>query len=506
MIKRTQALTVLVGIALALAFMLTSTPVAQAGSDTQSPKYVFFFIGDGMAAVQMHVTEAYLASLEADDTVSGGVKVKKLEMSKFPVVGNQLTFANNRLITGSAAAGTAMACGRKTDIGVIGKDPSLRKDFVSIAELAKQAGKKVGIVSSVSIDHATPAAFYANVPSRSLYYEISQQLAASDFDYFAGGGLKKPEQSKPSAWEALSSNGYQVVKSLKDLAAVPAGQKVYACSGKLSGGGALYYDLDRSWYEKHGDDDELITLSQFTRQGVRLLDNPKGFFLMVEGGKIDWACHANDARAVIDDTIELDNAVKVALDFYRQHPEETLIVVTGDHECGGLTMGFAHTPGKPGQDGDASGYLTHFEILAGQKLSYEGFAWEWEKIKPAEAPADIDADLRGLIKTYIGIAWKDFTDRERSRLEEAYDYSVGHKSKPDDYYAGVNYGSYDPLAVTCTHILNRRAGIDFTSYSHTAVPVPVLAKGAQASLFAGNYDNTDVARKIARAMGLELDN
>ena len=132
--------------------------------ESEKVKYVFFFIGDGMGCPQIHSAEAYLAALESPDENDGSVKAKSLTMSGFPVQGMATTFANNRFITGSAAAGTALACGKKTNINVIAMDPTTTIPYTSLAELAKEKGMKVGIISSVSIDHATPAVFYAHQP------------------------------------------------------------------------------------------------------------------------------------------------------------------------------------------------------------------------------------------------------------------------------------------------------------------------------------------------------
>jgi alkaline phosphatase len=134
-----------------------------------TPKYVFYFIGDGMGSPQIHSAEAYLAQVGASDGVDGSAKAGLLVMSQMPVQGMSTTFANNRFITDSAAAGTALACGMKTNVGVISMDATKTVSYKSLAEAAKEAGRKVGIVSSVSIDHATPAVFYAHEPSRNNY-------------------------------------------------------------------------------------------------------------------------------------------------------------------------------------------------------------------------------------------------------------------------------------------------------------------------------------------------
>ncbi len=450
-------------------------------------KYVFFLIGDGMASVQIHAAEAYL---EAENHyLPGTPKAELLTMSQFPVQGMATTFADNRFITGSAAAGTALACGMKTSIGNISMAPDEVTPYTSVAELARDAGMKVGIVSSVSIDHATPAVFYAHQPSRSMYYEISQDLANSGFDYFGGGGFKNPEGGTPTTWDVLATNGYTVVETREDLAAVTPGTKTVAINHTLAGGEALYYELDRPA--------DHMSLAEFTAEGIRLLDNEDGFFMMVEAGKIDWACHANDARASIDDTLAFDAAVAEAVAFYEQHPQETLIVITGDHECGGLTIGFAGT-----------GYENAFELLDAQTVSYEAFSGViWPDYKNShEGVTDIDADFKALMLTYFGMDFDALSEFQQQRLEAAFDKSMTGDSINLPEEDNLLYGYYEPITVTLTHILNEKAGLAWTSYSHTGVPVPVLAMGRGSYLFDGFYDNTDVAKKIAQAMQLNLNN
>ena len=472
--------------------------IANSESHANSPRYIFYFIGDGMANVQIHAAEAYLAAIQGKDEVAGGQKAKLLAMSHFPVQGMSTTFANNRLITGSAAAGTALACGMKTDIGVIAMNPDATRSYTSVADLAKAKGMKVGIVSSVSIDHATPAVFYAHQPVRSNYHEIAMELANSNFDYFGGGGFKKDETGAGNAIETARANGFTYVTTREELAAVQPGTRTLATNHTLMGGSALAYELDRP--------DDHLSLAEFTAEGIRLLNNSDGFFMMVEGGKIDWACHANDARAAIDDTIAFDNAIRAAVNFYMLHPEETLIVVTADHECGGQTIGFAGTA-----------YDTFFEVLAKQQYSYEVFNEHYlspYKDNHDPAPADMDADMWLMVFNIFGLDGAgytvdvddDLTDYQKEQLEAAFDKTMTGDSTNSQEEDSLLYGYYEPLTVTLTHILNQRAGIAWTSYSHTGVPVPVLALGNSSTLFDGFYDNTDVAKKIAEAMGMNLIN
>nr|WP_319490355.1 alkaline phosphatase [uncultured Desulfobacter sp.] len=479
----------------------TATAKSRAKKNMSSPKYIFYFIGDGMASVQIHAAEAYLAQLAEDDTVDGSTKADLLAMStEFPVQGMSTTFANNRFITGSAAAGTALACGMKTDINVISMDPTTTTNYNTLAEKAKEAGMKVGIISSVTINHATPAVFYSHTATRKNNLDIATQLANSDFDFFGGGFWNTSAEA--SVEETATANGFTITTDLASLQAVDNGTRVIAFNAAQDAGGhtgALYYDMDRATVNG-------MSLADFTEQGIRLLDNNHaGFFMMVEGGKIDWACHANDARAAIEDTIAFDDSIKKALDFYASHPNDTLIVITGDHECGGMTLGFSTT-----------GYDTAFETLAKQTMSFEYFdAHVLADYKTNHSGvADIDADMWQIIYANFGLDGAslsadtddDLTDYQKTRLENAFDRTMTGSAitgSEEDY---ALYGGYEALTVTLTHILNNRAGIAFTSYSHTGVPVMVLAKGKNESIFDGFYDNTDIAKKIAQVMGVNLNN
>lgn len=447
------------------------------------PKYVFMFIGDGMANAQVTAAEAFQAHK------TGKEGQFNLNFTKFPETGMQTTYAANRFITGSAASATALASGAKTNIGYLGLDVQ-ENSKITIAELAKRAGMKVGIVSSVTIDHATPAAYYSHVPDRGMYYEIGLQMSESAFDYFGGGQprIDKTPAGKPTVIEVMEEKNYITINANEnpeefwELKSTPAFvyQKGFA-------GGAFKYSID---YEE-----EDLTLADYTEKGIELLDNPNGFFMMVEAGKIDWAGHANDAVSNIHDTLALDDAVSKALEFYEKHPNETLIIVTGDHECGGLTMGWAGTQ-----------YESGFEELTKQKRSYEWFdryIIREYKNETEYANADL-TDLKDDIERFFGL--KNWSERESMKLKEAFDRSMmGEKERSENTETYLQYGTYEPLTVTITHLLNQRAGLSWTSYSHTGVPVPVYAKGLNADKFNGFYDNTDIFNKLSEIMNFEVE-
>jgi alkaline phosphatase len=371
-------------------------------------------------------------------------------------------------------------------------DVGKTKQFKTIAEYAHEAGRRVGIVSTVTLNHATPASFYAKVPSRSNYYDIAVQLAQSGFEFFGGGLIDQrtgKNKDQRDAVELALAAGYTYVETNEGFHALKAGAgKVIAVNAVIQDSGSMPYEIDR----KPGD----LSLADYTRKGIELLDNPAGFFFMVEGGKVDWSCHANDAGAAIGDVLALDAAIRVALDFARTHPDETLIVVTGDHETGGLTIGFAGTQ-----------YNTFFDKVAQQKRSYVAF--DSEVLKPyktrtAQNQAKLE-DLLPAIQESFGIDFNALSDVQKEQVRFAFQRSMGNeqqRSFAEDQY--LLYGGYEPLTVKLTQVMNQTAGIGWTSYAHTGVPVPTFAHGVHEETFGGYYDNTDIFRKLAAAMNVKV--
>jgi alkaline phosphatase len=458
--------------AFSLFILISSISYLQA----QQAKYVFYFIGDGMGPAHVALTEAYLAATEDE------IGFQKLSFTDFPATGYATTYAENRLITGSAAAGTALACGQKTTINTIGMNGDRTRALKTIAEEARDNGFKVGIISSVSLDHATPASFYAHQPSRSMYYQISLELPKSGFNFFGGGGFADPyydNSDTTSVFELAPQFEYTVTKTreaFKNLS--PGNGKVIAMGQELGSSGDLPYAIDRS--------EEDIPLEDFVEKAVALLDNENGFFIMCEEGKIDWASHGNDGATVIQNVISLSMSVEKALDFYHQHPDETLIVVTADHETGGLSLGSREMA-----------YDSDLKLLSGQKISAEKFSELADSLlnkNPNKDPGFESAMT--LVEEYFGVGGSSgisLSNTELNRFEQAYNNSI---------LLANEYGGYHPIAKLAIEILNSRAGIGWNSYSHTALPIPVYAIGAGQEIFNGYYDNTDIPKKIGELMGL----
>ena len=447
-------------------------------AEDASPKYVFMFIGDGMSSPQVNSAQVFNGCNE-----SGLIDLKELTFTQFPVVGIQYTQDATSFAPDSASTATSLSSGFKTHSGVIGMGIDKTTKGTTIAEMLRGKGWKIGIVSTVTINHATPAAYYAHVASRNDYYEIGLQMAASDFDYFGGGSVNQADNGDKSIYEVLEDNGYLVTNDRDTILSLNSDSgKVYAYSPVLQDDGAMMYALDA--------EDNQLQLKDFVRKGIDVLDNETGFFMMVESGKIDWAGHANDALANIYDTLAFDEAIQVAVEFAKQHPDETLIVVTGDHETGGMTIGYA-----------ATGYDTAFDILRNQKCSFVAFD---EMVAERIAAGDFSFDvLMDMVKENFGLVAPGesaevealvMNDYEYARLQKAYDDAMS--GNVDGYEESLLYGGYNPISVTLTHIINNKAGIGWTSYAHTGLPVPVYAYGEGAEAFIGSYDNTQVALRL----------
>ena len=469
-------------------------PVA-ANAAVQKPKYVFLFIGDGMSHVQINAAQVYMGN-----NTPGAVDTYGLNFTGFPVAGIATTHDSTSFCPDSASTATSMATGVKTHSGVIGMEVDKTTVAKNISEILQEEGMKIGIISSVTINHATPAAFYAHTPSRNEYYDIALQMANSGFDYFAGGTIGShtgSDGSQESAFDVLTKNGYTVVDTVEAIRGLDSSAgKVYAVAPTLQDSGAMAYTLD--------SDPDDISLAEFVEKGIEVLDNDNGFFMMCESGKVDWACHANDALSAITDVIGFEAAIQKAVDFAALHPDETLIVVTGDHETGGMAIGYATT-----------GYDTAFSILAEQKMSYVEFDSLISDMKKENENLKLD-DVLPVIKESFGLVAPGdpdaanlkneallLSDYELDKLKSGFEESM---KSGDDRSKGIEaallYGGYEPLSVSLTHIINNKAGIGWTSYAHTGTPVPVFSMGAGSELFGGSYDNTDIFNKLMEALGL----
>ena len=447
-------------------------------------KYVFYFIGDGMGVNQVNGTETYMAATE------GRIGTAPLCFAQFPVAGLVTTFSASNGITDSAAGGTALATGHKTANGAVGMEADRKTPAESVAAAAKADGKAVGIATSVSIDHATPASFYAHVKDRGMYHQIGKDLIAAGFDFYAGSDFLQPANKELSGDQTLYDQcekaGYTIARGYEDYQAKAGSAskmlllQTEAASRKDRT--ALPYAIDR----KDGD----MTLQDITRAAIDFLSkkDADGFFLMVEGGKVDWACHSNDAATMFREVIDTDEAVKVAYEFYKQHPDETLIVITADHETGGIVLG-------------AGKVELHFDVLKNQRQSAEAFSRMIAALHQSQGEGFTWEFVRQQLQESFGF-WSQIPldEKETAQLKKAYeDFCEGVAKDNRTLYASENV-----IAGTARQLMARKAMVSWESDEHSNGYVPVFAIGAGAEKFTGRIDNTEIPKKIADAAGYDF--
>lgn len=446
----------------------------------KNAKYVFYFIGDGMGVNQVLATEMFKAEL------NGQIGISPLLFTQFPYSTTATTYSATNRVTDSAAAGTALATGEKTKNGVLGIKKDLSTEVNSIAILAKNSGKNVGITTSVSIDHATPAAFYAHQLSRKSYYQIGLDLIKANFDFYAGSDFLNPQNKKEKnkrstdLYTLTKNAGYNIANGFDDYKTKSSKSKkmILLQPTFASDKSSIPYAIDRKKQD--------MSLSQITEAAIDFLSkkNDNGFFIMVEGGKIDWACHSNDAATVFKEVEDMDNAVKIAYEFYKKHPDETLIVVTADHETGGLALG-------------KGPYTLNLKVLANQKKSIVGFTRVLNSLRKETNNNVSWEQVKSALQDNFGF-WNSIN---LTKAQENTIHSVYQKTFVDKKLE-MNKSEYEidePLATLAKQIINDIALVGWTSGGHSAGLVPVYAIGVGAELFSGRIDNTDIPKKIAKA-------
>ncbi|HUT85558.1 MAG TPA: alkaline phosphatase [Elusimicrobiales bacterium] len=441
----------------------------------KAPKYVFLFIGDGMGISHRHIAELY----HQEKT---GNKNAKLLINSLTVTGINTTGSADSYVTKSCAAGTALATGYKTNKHMIGMLPDKTK-LKTILDAAKEKGWTTGVVTTDAIVGATPAAFLAHNGNRYNYNEIAQDVVYSGVDFIAGNGYGI-FTAKNSGYKSLREDDKNLVSELKNIGYktfigedssdnfrnfVPnKKEKVFAAfSFKYPP-----YEIDRAV-----SNTKTPTLTEMTEKAIETLaKQKKPFFLMIEGAKIDDLSHVNDICALLPEIMEFENAVKTAYKFYQKHPKETLIIVTADHETGGLGLGH---PDK---------YYMSLEPITKAKTSFEAaFTGFWSR--------DLK-EVKEFIKENFGL--DNLTEEEEKKLIHAVE---AEKLDPDKKY---EYVAQRPISATVLGIVLMRAGIGWTIQLHTAEPVVLTAEGVGAKRFVGFMDNTDVSKILADLLGFKL--
>lgn len=431
-----------------------------------APKYLFYFIGDGMGMGQVMAADTYRRIALGCDT--------PLVMMQFPYSGILTTYSASSTVTDSAAAGTALATGHKTNNGVLG----LNADSVavnSIASILHDQGWGVGLVTTVAPDDATPGAFYAHVPNRGMYYEIGRQAADSGYEFIAGScwrGATDKSGNPTDLLEYISSKGVDLVT---DVAKAGSSDKkrVFLYSDNPFNSSNVGFTIDSI--------PGALTLPEMTEAAIEHLMkvSPDKFFMMVEGGNIDHVGHGNDGATVAVEVINFDRALGKAYEFYKQHPEETVIIVTADHETGGMSIGNGHV-----------GYTSHTEYIPYQRMSKDMFSRQGEELLKKGIPSweevkQFTAERTGL--------WSrvPVSEKQEKKLRALYDKAVAGNEKQSE--EKTLYASYSALASEIFKVLNTNQGFGWTTGAHTGNPVPIYAIGKGMEQFAKWLDNTQIA-------------
>ncbi len=450
-----------------MAMSVMMTPMAFAAEDsaknseaeTTSSQNLIVLIGDGMGPAQVTAARNYLMYNK---------NVDHLTLDSI-YVGQATTYADrgedggavvSGVVTDSASAGTAFATGHKTynaAISVSNEDVS--KPFASVIEAATAAGKATGLVTTARITHATPAVYGSHVRSRDNENAIASQYLDSGIDVLLGGGsanfLSKDEKGKRSDKSIIGDfedKGYEYVTNRAELMGFGDSDKVLG----LFGGSHVAYVPDRTA--------ETPSLAEMTDAALNILSkDEKGFAVMIEGGRIDHASHANDFPSTVQEVLDFDAAVKVALEFAKADGN-TSIVITADHETGGLSLSRDNI------------YELNLDLWDQQKNSSEFIA---SKLKAATTIAEVKSIVAS--NTWI----KDLSD------EEAEQILAGDGSS----YA--QEGAYNA-------VISKRLLVGWSGHGHSAVDVGVWAYGPIADLVKGQIDNTRVATASAEVLGLDL--
>lgn len=430
----------------------------------QGPKYIFFFIGDGLSMNGVYGTELYNAA------IAGETEPQALNFSAFPYRGFVTTYCTDAMVTDSAAAGTALSCGQKTFTGAEGLDKD-GKPIANITEKMKEMGYGTGIVTTVGINHATPAAFTAHRKDRNDYDGIMHDLIDGNaVDFAAGGGIIDHSKRKHSGeyWKGVAEKaGWNV------LVGDECKSGATDCKRTI-----CVYSLVKNQIPFAVEKKEGIRLEDLTRAAVENLSihHPDAFFMMVEGGRIDYGAHARDAVTMFQETNDMAKAVDVALELYRQHPDETLILVTSDHETGGFTLGC----------GDS--YAIRPEYLLWQTTSKNEITKMLGKLRKKGA-RPVWEDAKDILRSTLGL-WDhvSVSEQAEAQFREIFDRTIAGMDSQKD----VNlYSEDEMLAGAAVDYLDNRAGTRFMFGSHSGGLVPVYAIGVGADKIARCKDNTD---------------
>lgn len=439
-----------------------------------APKYVFYFIGDGMGMGHVMTAQTYNRVVLGND--------RPLLMMQFPVSSWAMTYSATGPITDSAAAGTALSTGSKTLNGMLG----MSADTVAVRSVAADlhdAGYGVGILTTVAPDDATPGAFYAHQPNRRMKYEIGLDYAASGYKFLAGSRLygDKKDGVETDLFKVLADSNITVVRGISALAGVTTDRVVLLNKEEFKSSN-VGYTIDSVA--------GTLTLPEMTRACMAHLQktSPERFFMMAEAGNIDYAAHSNDGATVVKEILKFNEAIAEAYEFYLEHPDETLIVVTADHDTGGMAIGFP-----------ASGYSGWVKNIDYQRISKDCFGDMCKSI--VDSGRDFSwEEMKELLSDKLGF-WSHISIPESAEelLRTKFDITFNQRAGKDEK---TLYHDFNEFTVSVFKVMDDATGIDWTTTGHSGNPVPVFAIGVGATEFSTVNNNIEIPAKIRKIAGL----
>lgn len=456
-------------------FAVAALCAATAATACGEARYIFYFIGDGMGMGHVNAAETYNR-----DVLKSG---EPMLMLRFPVASQARTYSANKPITDSAAAGTALSTGNKTVNYRVGMLPD-STDCHSITRDFMRAGYAVGIATTVAGDDATPAAFYGHALDRKMSDLLGSQAAASGLTFLGAPAFHcMKKDGKRTQWtQTMERNGYTVVRGYdqwKRTSALPHGRILMLADNPQ--GDQAGYTIDSI--------PGALTAAQLTEACLESMTASKapGFFMMMEGGNIDWAAHANDGGAVIKEVLNFQQAIDVAYRFYLAHPEETLIVITADHDTGGMALGRADNRNP------------ELRLADFQKISKDRFSDYCRSLLASGKRMDWN-EMKIFLQENLGF-WGavKISDKDEERLHADFDKVFVNREGKDE--KGL-YNDFNFFAVEVYDIFNRALGIGWTTTNHTGNFVPVYALGEGSDLFKRNLNNIEIPMLILQAAGI----
>jgi alkaline phosphatase len=456
-----QQITRLHLIAAAAVFLLNASCGSSSSvvSFREAPTNVILFIADGAGPAQFTMGRDYAMAIEGRS---------QLHLDPHQT-GSARTASTDSRVTDSAAGATAYSAGIKTYNGAIAVD-TLKRPVTTLLEVAEDRGMVTGMVATSRITHATPASFSSHVPDRAMESEIADQqirqgievIVGGGTDYFlpvAEGGLREDARNLLEEARALDYRVVRDLSSFRSLDNVPA--------LALLSGSHLAYEVDRDPLREPD-------LAEMTRKAIGLLDaTGRGFFLLVEGSRIDHASHGNDPVGTLHDVLAYDRAFEEAIEFARTN-EETLVIAVADHETGGLSVGRSNPPDIFSRSLDAPTFWRSFEAEDHYGWSPEAIARVANSAEVIAARIRAGADEVALMRELAGI--DDLSMEEGAAIRAAL--------------------AYGDLARVVGEIVSRRAAIGWTTGGHTAVDVGLYAFGPGSYLFRGSMENDRVGRLL----------